>query len=116
MTRERIPEGDRRVELRPNETIRYIYRCGSVYIHLNKDDSGQPFRLLMNKGHSGHCQQCLLEAVGRLVTLVLQESDIPTERLYKTLVGINCGEGIIGHLSCMDDLARVLVGKRSRCQ
>lgn len=111
MSRERISETDPRVECRPNQTIRCVYRCGSVYIHVNKDDGGEPFRLLMNKGHTGNCQQALMEAIGRLITLILQESDIPTERVYMTLVGINCGEGMIGHLSCMDDLARAIVGK-----
>lgn len=111
MTRERIPETDARVELRPNQTIRGAYRCGSVYIHINKNDQDQPFRLLMNKGHTGNCQQALMEAIGRLVTLILQESDIPTERIHHTLIGINCGEGMVGHLSCMHDLALAIAGK-----
>lgn len=109
MRREHIQEDDVRVDWRPSRTYRCSFRCGSVYIHINHDDWSQPFRLLMNKGHTGNCQQCLLEAIGRLVTLQLQESDIPTERLHKTLMGINCGEGMVGHLSCMDDLAWAII-------
>jgi hypothetical protein len=109
--RKRIPETDSRVERRPNSTFRGVYRCGSVYIHVNKDDESAPFRVLLNKGHTGNCQQALLEAIGRLVTLILQESDIPPDRVRHTLIGINCGEGMVKHLSCMDDLARAVVGE-----
>lgn len=104
----RITDGDPRVERRPSRTTRGQYRCGSVYLTVDEGDAGEPFRVLLRKGHVGMCQQALLGAVGRLLTIMLQETDIPRERLWHTLVGTNCGEGMIEHLSCLDDLARML--------
>jgi hypothetical protein len=103
-----LTENDPRIWLRPNSSHRYTYRCGHVYIHINKDDDNRPFRIFFNKGHTGHCQQALLEAVARLVTLIIQETNLPIERVHKTLIGIDCGEGHVRHKSCIDNLAQLL--------
>jgi len=62
----------------------------------------------LHRGHGGVCQQVLLEAVGRLTTLLLQETGVPLERVWKTLIGLNCGEGMVGNLSCLDALAQAM--------
>lgn len=113
-----IPETDPRVLKRPSRTHKFRYRapaqggcCGSVYVTVDETDDGNPFRVLLHRGHGGVCQQVLLEAVGRLATLLLQETDMPPERVWRTLIGLNCGEGMIGNLSCLDALAQVLKGQ-----
>ena len=105
----RITDGDARVERRPSRTTRGLYRCGSVYLTVDESDAGEPFRVLVRKGHVGQCQQALLGAVARLATILLQEG-IPVERVVHTLIGTSCGEGMVEHLSCLDDLAKMLRG------
>lgn len=110
-----IPEDDPRVARRPSRTHKFRYRsadhggcCGSVYATVDETDDGNPFRVLLHRGHGGVCQQVLLEAVGRLTTLLLQETGVPLERVWKTLIGLNCGEGMVGNLSCLDALAQAM--------
>lgn len=104
----RITDTDPRCASRPSRTLQMRYRCGSVFLTVDEDDRGAPFRVLIRKGHVGMCQQALLGAVGRLLTILLQETEIPVERLRKTLIGTGCGEGMVGHMSCLDDLARMI--------
>jgi hypothetical protein len=60
----------------------------------------------MKIGKAGVCQQTLLEAIGRLVTVALEEN-VPLERLVHTLSGCRCAEGIAGagRLSCVERLS-----------
>ena len=52
--------------------------------------------------------QALLEGIGRLMTLIIQETDLPYERLHRTLKGITCEDGMVGQVSCLDAWARFL--------
>jgi len=102
-------------ESHPSQTFRMRFPCDgpeqgprSTYAIVDSQE-GAPYRVFLKRGHTGLCVQALLEAVGRLVTLLLQESDVPLERIWKTLVGITCSAGgAWGGKSCMDLLAKVL--------
>jgi len=111
-----IPEDDPRVARRPSRTYKFKFApvtlegggCGNVYPTVDETDEGLPFRTLIHKGHAAGCQQALLNGIARLLTLIQQESSIPPERVCHTLIGINCGEGMKDHWSCLDALARAM--------
>ncbi len=98
---------DERVYETPSFTRKITFACGNLYITINEID-GNPFRVFLKLGKAGHCQRALLEAVARLVTIVLQDTDMSLDRICKTLGGIQCDKGIVGKKSCMDSLAKDL--------
>ena len=81
----------------------------SIYMIFN-ELYGQPLRLFLKKGHTGLCVQALLEAVARLLTIIIQQTDLDLERVWKTLIGITChaGSEFVDGKSCMDALAKEL--------
>ena len=88
-------------------TKKVSFACGNLYITINVTN-GQPFRVFLKLGKSGGCQRALLESIGRLTTIMLQEQITSLDRICKTLIGISCDSGMIGRSSCMDVLAREL--------
>lgn len=104
--------GDSTITVRPSSTRKMVFGCGSLYVVIDEVEN-RPFRVFLKKGHTGLCNQALLEAVGRLLTIIIQASDISLDRVWRTLVGINCDKGKVDQLSCMDALARMLKAEYS---
>src|SRR4030042_132902 len=100
---------DSEIELVRSTTWKMKFACGSVYSLVNELD-GWPFRVFLKKGHTGMCQQALLEVVGRLLTIIFQSTDVPLERVWHTLLGTTCesGSSFVSGMSCLDGLARIL--------
>jgi len=99
-------------------TRKVPFGCGNMYVDINVIKM-RPVRVFIRIGKCGACQRALLEAVGRLVTIMLEQGD-PLERIVHTLIGIRCTEASVGSartdhsgkrqvvLSCMDALAKEL--------
>jgi hypothetical protein len=102
----------------PCYTRKITFGCGNMYLRVNVIHM-RPVRVFIAVGKSGCCQRALLEAVGRLVTIMLERGD-QLERIIHTLVGIRCSEASFGSarttdagerevcLSCLDALAKEL--------
>jgi len=91
----------------PGYTVKSVFGCGNLYTSVNEVD-GRPFRVFLKLGKAGACESCLLESVARLVTIMLQDTSVPLERICKTLSGIQCEKGSIAGKSCVDSLAQML--------
>lgn len=98
---------DKVIEQVDSSTRRIRMGCGSVYRIMDEHD-GQPLRLFLKKGHGGLCEQALMEAVGRLLTILIQRTDVDMRRVCKSLNGITCDQGMAGKVSCLDVLAKEL--------
>lgn len=90
-------------------TVKMKFACGSAYLIAN-DLNGKLLRVFLKKGHSGLCVQALLEAIGRLLTIMVQQTDLDMARVWKTLVGITCESGspFVDGMSCVDGVAKKL--------
>jgi len=108
-----IDPNDPIVECVPSSTHKFTFGCGSVYAIIDEIE-GRPFRVFIKKGHTGICNQALLEAIGRLLTIIVQRTDLDLDRVWRTLIGITCDSGTFGRVSCMDMLAKCLRGKYSQ--
>ncbi len=95
-------------------TKRYYFACDGrdcpvkAFYFIFDQVNGNPLRVFLKRGHTGLCVQALLEAVGRLVTIVFQKTDLDLEVIWRTLIGIQCAGGFVGRVSCMDALGREL--------
>lgn len=99
-------------------TRKIPFGCGNMYVDINVVDM-RPVRVFIRVGKCGGCQRALLEAIGRLVTIMLERGD-PLDRIVHTLIGIRCPEASVGSArtthtgerqivtSCMDALAKEL--------
>jgi hypothetical protein len=87
-------------------TKKIVFGCGTVYLTVDMIHL-KPVRVFIRVGKAGHCQRVLHEAVGNLVTLLLERGR-PYDRIIHTLSGMRCDKGAIGKLSCMDTLAKEL--------
>jgi len=94
------------VELTESHTRKIPFGCGNVYITVDTINM-RPVRVFIRLGKQGGCQRALMEAVGRLITIMFRRGD-PHEDIIKTLKGIRCDKGIVKKLSCMDVLAKEL--------
>ncbi len=106
------------VDYIPGFTRKIVFGCGNMYLTVN-EVTLRPIRVFIRIGKSGCCQRALLEAIGRLVTIMLERGD-PLDRVIHTLVGIRCAEASVGSTrhklsgemescsSCMDALAKEL--------
>jgi len=91
-------------------TLKKPFGCGTLYITVNHDQTKLK-RIFIAVGKTGVCQRALQEALGRLISIMLEESDgspETLERLYHTLTGIRCDKGMagVGRLSCIDAVAQ----------
>lgn len=110
-----IDSTDPAIENVLSTTKRFRFACDgrtslqSIYMIFD-DLHGVPFRVFIKRGHTGLCTQALLEAIGRLLTIILQRTDLDLECVWKTLIGITChaGSPVVSGTSCMDALAREL--------
>lgn len=99
-------------------TRKIVFGCGNLYLTVN-EITFRPVRVFARVGKTGCCQKALLEAIGRLVTIMLEKGD-PLDRIIHTLVGIRCAEATMASIrhklsgetetctSCMDALAKEL--------
>jgi ribonucleoside-diphosphate reductase alpha chain len=62
---------------------------GNTYVTVNFDEDGRPFEVFTTLGKAGSCDSAQLEAISRLVSLVLRSGIDPNEVL-KDLRGITC--------------------------
>lgn len=96
-------------EVAEGKTVKRRFGCGNLYVTINAKD-GKVHSVFMRIGKSGGCQRAVLEALGRLATILLEETDGDVEKVIHTLQGIRCDQGGIGpgHMSCADCLANEL--------
>lgn len=104
-----IDPTDEDIDVVQSTTVKMRFACGSAYLIAN-DLNGQLLRVFLKKGHSGVCVQALLEAIGRLLTIMVQQTDLDMSRVWKTLIGITCESGspFVDGTSCMDGVAKKL--------
>lgn len=85
--------------------------CGSLYVTVNRDESGRPFEVFTSMGKAGGCASSQSEAIGRLVSLALR-SGIDPHQVVRQLRGISChlprGLGRNKISSCADAVAQAL--------
>ena len=89
-------------------TTRTAFGCGNFYDTIDITKKEDPCRVFLKLGKAGGCQRVLLESIARLITIILQDTDIPLERVYKTLCNMSCDQGTVYCKSCMDKLAKGL--------
>ena len=107
---------DEQLERVSSYTTKTAFGCGNFYDTIDLFDEKEPCRTFLKLGKAGGCQRVLLESIARLITIILQDTDVPLERVYKTLCGMACDKGIWLHgeprpvfcASCMDKLAKGL--------
>ena len=80
--------------------------CGTLYLTVNLRD-GKPYRVFLRVGKCGTCVRATLEAIGRLITIELQNGN-NIERVAYTLRNLTCDNGLPGKPSCLDVVAREL--------
>ena len=83
---------------------------GNIYVTITFDESGKPFEVFPHLGKSGSCDYANLEAVGRLVSMLLR-TGVEVAEVVDQLSGITCcpnwdeGERV---MSAPDAIARAL--------
>ena len=100
----------RPVEL--NGITKYITTgCGKLYCTLNHDDDGKLIECYCNLGKSGGCASSQTEALGRMISMLLQ-NDVEPPAIVKQLKSISChqpyGIGKNKVWSCADAIAIVI--------
>ncbi len=93
------------------KTIWVLTGCGKLYITLNFYE-GKLVEVFLNLGRSGGCASGFLEAIGRLVSIGLQNG-LDLNLLVKQLAGVKCPRVVFDKEyrqveSCSDAVARVL--------
>lgn len=68
-------------------TSRLNTSMGTMFLTLNKDETGKPVEVFVNVGKAGSDVMAMGEAIGRLLSIGLQ-SGIPLDRLSDQLVGV----------------------------
>ena len=85
--------------------------CGALYVHLSEDEHGL-CEIFTSMGQAGGCTGCLLNSMGRVISISLRSGVKPKE-LMKQLRGNQCPRpgGKIGKkvLSCADGVGIVLM-------
>ena len=82
--------------------------CGTMLITINTINC-KPVEVLINIGKCGGCALAQSEASARLISLILQKSNIEISEVIRQLVSIQCNQPILnGATSCADAIAKVL--------
>ncbi len=103
---------------RPEALLGYTAKistaCGNFYLTLNEYEN-KLCEVRMGIGKSGNCVRMLFETIAILVSVMLQ-SDIPKEKIVKTLLNqleCNCGNAILykgeKYHSCLDYAIRKII-------
>jgi len=94
----------------PGWTMQTATGCGKLYVTVNEKD-GQPFELFATMGKAGGCSSCLMQAIGRIASVALQNGTEP-KLLIKQMGGLSCHSPLIvgdsKTLSCADAISKVL--------
>ncbi len=102
MARERILTG---------KTIKLKAGCGNVFTTINFNKDNKPFEVFVRLGKAGGCPSSQTEALGRLISMLLQNGVEP-EDIIKHLKGISCykpfGLNENKILSCADAVAKAI--------
>jgi ribonucleoside-diphosphate reductase alpha chain len=85
-----------------------ITGCGKLYCTIsNKDEEYQ--EVFLNMGKCGGCAPSFLDAMGRLISLALNEEKLTLTTVKKALQGIRCPSSLYeGALSCPDAIAKLI--------
>src|SRR4030042_1762900 len=98
-----------RPEVVRGSTRRIRTGCGNLYATINLDEEGNPYEMFTRVGKAGGCAASQLEAMGRLITLLLR-GKTPLDILIKQLRGISChqpfGHGESKVASCADAVGK----------
>ena len=96
-----------RPPLLKGQTFRRKLGCdATAYVTINRMD-GNPVECFINIGKSGGCIRAFAEALGRLISIYLQDvGDV--NRLIKQLQGIVCSYSALHFKSCPDLIAELL--------
>ncbi len=86
--------------------IRIKTTCGTLFVSVGYVD-GKIIEVFPQMGKSGSCGNSMLEAVGRLISISLQEG-ISVEDIIKQLRNIRCPEQTKEFYSCIDAVARII--------
>ena len=62
---------------------------GNMYMTVNLDEDGHPFECFCQVGRSGGCDSAQLEAISRLISLILR-ANIDPQEIISNLQGITC--------------------------
>jgi ribonucleoside-diphosphate reductase alpha chain len=85
--------------------------CGTFYITIN-NDGDLPMEVFCRRGKSGTCEQVLLEALGRLVSLALRNY-VPADQVAKQLRNLRCQSPAFNDKgqchSCADAISKLLI-------
>lgn len=91
------------------KTVEIETGCGSLYVTINEDESGQPFEVFAQIGKAGGCVGSQTQSTARLCSLALR-SGMDPKAIIKQLIGISChkpqGFGPNKILSCSDAIAK----------
>lgn len=81
--------------------------CGDIYVTRTENN-----QILIMGGKGGGCMSCIMETIGRLMTVALRHGT-PMEALTHTLQGIGCQHHVpkIGQRSCPDAVAQAILYK-----
>jgi ribonucleoside-diphosphate reductase alpha chain len=85
--------------------------CGAMYVTVNVTEEGTPIEIFINLGKAGGCGASQTEALGRLISMLLQKN-VSYEEIAKQLGGISCHspgwDGGAKIASCADAISLVL--------
>jgi len=86
---------------------------GTLYVIVNDDENGEPFEVFGVLGKSGGCDSAQIEAIARLISLLLR-SGVGVDEVVRQLKGITCcpkwDRGVLVQ-SVPDAIAQVLEGE-----
>jgi ribonucleoside-diphosphate reductase alpha chain len=91
--------------------IRKKTGCGQLYVHINRNESGDPIEIFADLGKAGGCPSAFTEGLGRLASLSLKHG-ATLEEVRDELIEIKCsrdcglGPNYIG--SCLDGTAKAI--------
>ena len=107
----------KRARVLRGETEKIATGCSSLYMTINEDDEGNPCEVRLQLGKSGSCVRSMLEVVGILISIILQNVDREdvVKAFKKHLRGVSCGtefrEGDKRYSSCLDKIAQRMLVK-----
>ena len=81
--------------------------CGHLYATLNSTEEGNLYEVFLNLGKAGGCVGAHMEALGRVISIALQNGVDP-KRFADTLLGSNCHQSNEDTYSCINAFAHQL--------
>lgn len=101
----------KRPDITKGETHKVQTGCGNMYLTINTDDENNFNEMFLQLGKSGSCTKVLMEAIGRLVTLIFRLGG-DVNLIVTHLKGLRCLQPRISkgkeYLSCCDAIAQTV--------